>query len=140
MDEIDKKAHTENIKIEDEIDVMIKNKSNSRGTLFLNGNEIKLYDFYPVLNQETLKNKIEEEKIGYTLWKNPNRQYKPTLNDIMPPYRLIKRKNNDTLKIFKYPDTILVLMKAPEYENDPSDPTFGEFFQQVFGKKQNKNE
>lgn len=135
VDRIDREAHTQNIDVKDEIDIMIKSKSNSRRVLFLNGNEIKLYDFYPILNQDELQNKIKKEEIGYTIWENPDKpEYKPTLNDIKPPYRLIKRKGSDTLRIIKEPDTILVHLKAPEPKKDPNDPTFKELFQRLFGK------
>jgi len=129
---------TQNVFYEDEIDVQIKGKYNNRGTQFLNGGDIKLYGSYPVINQNELKYKIKEhdESSGRLWGQNVDEDtYLPTLKDILPPYRLIKNINTDTLKFIKQQDTILVIMQKKEYEYNPSDPTIGEFFQRLFSKK-----
>lgn len=141
FDKIDTVYLTQNVSFEDEIDVQIKSKYNNRGTQFLNGGEIKLYGYYPVINQNELKYKIKEfdESSGRLWGKNVDEDdYLPVLRDIRPPYRLIKKANSDTLKFAKQPDTILVLMRMKEYEYDPRDPTIGEFFQRIFSKNENK--
>lgn len=132
---------TQNVSFEDEIDIQIKSKYNNRGTQFLNGGEIKLYGYYPSINQNELKYKIKEfdESLGRLWGRNVDEDnYLPKLKDIQPPYRLIKNANSDTLTFLKQPDTILVLMREKEYEPDPSDPTIREFFQRLFSKKENK--
>jgi hypothetical protein len=132
---------TQNVFFDDEIDVQIKEKYNNRGTQLLNGGDIKLYGSYPVINQNALKYKIKEhdESSGRLWGQNVDEDtYLPTLKDILPPYRLIKNRNSDTLKFIKLPDTILVIMQKKEYEYNPSDPTIGEFFQRFFYKKVDK--
>jgi hypothetical protein len=133
---------SQNVSLEDEIDVQIKSSYNNRGTRFLNGGEIKLYGSYPVINQNELNYKIKEfdESSGRLWGKNVDEdEYLPVLKDIRPPYRLIKKAHSDTLKFVKLPDTILVHMRMKEPEYDPRDPTIGEFFQRIFSKKENKD-
>ena len=126
---------TQNIHYEDQIDVKIKSKYNNRGTEILN-DTIKLYGSYPIVNNDDLKNKIKRYDISSgRLWGKDDDNYNPELRDILPPYRLIKKANNDTLRIIKEPDTIIVVMKVKEREYDPKDSTYDELLKQLFRKK-----
>lgn len=103
---------TNSIKFDDEVNIKVNSTFNNHNILELNNRDLMVSGTYPVINQEELVHKVKEKKISGTLGKNPNTpDFMPMLSDIEPPYIFFKKAYNDTIKIVKNPDTILVLMK-----------------------------
>jgi hypothetical protein len=58
-----------------------------------------------------------------------------TINDISPPYEIIKLKNESEFKIIKHQDTLIFTL-PPKREKDFYDVTFSEFFKLNSKQKQ----
>ncbi len=108
------KNEDKTLKIEDEINVYAKNIKYKKGVITINdsialhGNALFLDDNY----------------------KSGKRNNSVTLAKFEGPYRIVKKRNNDTLFVIISNDTLYFKFIDPDYK-DPNDPTFPDLFERL---------
>ena len=88
------------INISNKLDLKVDNAYNERGIYILN-NEYFI-NSYTLITSENYKNLTKDEAI----WRPKNEKYIPRISDISAPFRMLKEKNSNILKLLKENDTI----------------------------------
>lgn len=114
------------LKVDDEINIHSNSIEHSKGVLILNDSiavsgaarQYEEIGAYSVIEKDT------------PYYRPSHNKYIPILYDLNKPYRMIKRKDNDTLLIIKSNDTLYFKFIDPDYK-DPNDPTFSDLFERL---------
>lgn len=91
------------IRFKDTVFIEVNKAYNNHGVFVLN-NKYSLSSYTVVLSSTI---KFEDPAIRL-FNSNKNYQYVPTINAISPPYTLSKNENNDTIKVTKNNDVVLL--------------------------------
>jgi hypothetical protein len=84
------------------IDLEVNDAYNERGIYILN-NEYFLNSF-TLIKSENWNNIAEDN----ALWRPKDKKYIPRISDISAPFRILKNKDSDVLKLLKGNDTIIL--------------------------------
>jgi hypothetical protein len=84
------------------IDLKVNDAYNERGIYILN-NEYFLNSF-TLIKSENWNNVAEDN----ALWRPKNKKYVPRISDISAPFRILKNKDSNMLKLLKGNDTIIL--------------------------------
>jgi hypothetical protein len=84
------------------IDLEVNDAYNERGIYILN-NEYFLNSF-TLIKSENWNNIAEDN----ALWRPKDKKYIPRISDISSPFRILKNKDTDVLKLLKGNDTIIL--------------------------------
>ena len=119
-----------NLKLEDYLDVYTDRINHKKGVIILNDSIVLHGNAYQHIQISGYA--VVEKDTPY--YRPKHLKYRPVLYDLEGPYRIIKKRGEDTLLVVKSRDTLYFKFVDPNAK-DLDDPTLSDFLKNIFDPK-----